>query len=76
VRRGERNISITLAQHKSSTTREDYADYYEDNRKYFTVDSFYNEFAKSWQDRDLPMAHQPDPDGIEVYRLWRKINQS
>ncbi|MCR9191204.1 MAG: nucleoside deaminase [Gammaproteobacteria bacterium] len=57
-------------------TREDYANYYEDNRKYFTVDSFYDEFAKSWQDRDLPMAHQPDPDGIEVYRLWRKINHS
>ena len=58
------------------TTREDYKAYYEDNRKYFTVDNFYNEISKSWEDRNMPMSYQSDPDGIEVYKLWNKMNIS
>lgn len=33
------------------TTRDDYKQYYEDHRKYFTLDNFYEELAKPWQER-------------------------
>ncbi len=56
------------------TTREDYSEHYIDDRKYFTLDNFYEEVAKPWQERKLPMFHQPDERGIEVYRLWKSLN--
>ncbi|HHF7345044.1 nucleoside deaminase [Legionella feeleii] len=56
------------------TTRDDYSHYYVDHRKYFTLDNFYAEFGKPWQERNLPMTYHPDPEGIEVYKLWRKLN--
>lgn len=56
------------------TTREDYGRYYVDDRKYFTLGSFYGEIAKPWQERTMPMVHQPDPEAIEVYRLWKDRN--
>jgi guanine deaminase len=57
------------------TTRDEYKNYYEDHRKYFTLDTFYGEFAKPWQERQLPMAHHPHPQGLEVYKLWQEMNQ-
>ncbi|RUR07615.1 nucleoside deaminase [Legionella sp. km772] len=57
------------------TTRDDYKKYYVDNRKYFTFENFYGEFAKPWQERNMPMVYQADPDGIEVYKLWQQINE-
>ena len=56
------------------TTREDYGRYYADDRKYFTLASFYGEIAKPWQERSMPMVHRPDPEAIEVYRLWKDRN--
>ncbi len=56
------------------TTREDYAQFYKDDRKYFTLDNFYEEFSKSWKERRMPMEYQPDPAGIEVYKRWQKLN--
>ncbi|MEU6173134.1 nucleoside deaminase [Streptantibioticus parmotrematis] len=56
------------------TAREDYAPHYVDDRKYFDFDSFYGEFAKSWQDRRLPMRYEPREDAVEVYRLWQEHN--
>ncbi|AUH72340.1 nucleoside deaminase [Legionella sainthelensi] len=58
------------------TTRDEYKKYYEDHRKYFTLDNFYGEFAKSWHERTMPMEHHSDPEGIEVYKLWQKMNPS
>lgn len=58
------------------TQRDEYAPYYQDNRKYFELATFYDEFAKSWQDRRLPMQHQPHPDALDVYRLWQEREQS
>ena len=57
------------------TTRDDYKKYYQDDRKYFTVENFYTEIAKPWQDRNMPMHHHPDDQGIDVYKLWQKINK-
>jgi tRNA(Arg) A34 adenosine deaminase TadA len=56
------------------TTREDYSKFYVDDRKYFTLSSFYGEIAKPWQERSMPMIHEPDPDAIEVYRRWKQKN--
>ncbi len=57
------------------TTRDEYKKYYEDHRKYFTLDNFYGEFAKPWQERNMPMVHHTVPESIEVYKLWQKMNK-
>jgi tRNA(Arg) A34 adenosine deaminase TadA len=56
------------------TSREDYSKYYVDDRKYFTLATFYDEIAKPWDRRSMPMVHQPHPDGISVYRRWKELN--
>lgn len=57
------------------TTRDDYAKYYVDDRKYFTLNNFYEEIGKPWEKRNMPMVYHPDQQGIEVYKLWKKLNQ-
>ncbi len=57
------------------TRREDYAPFYVDDRKYFTLDKFYAEIATPWQDRALPMIYEPRPDAIEVYQSWQVRNR-
>lgn len=56
------------------TTRDDYAPYYVDDRKYFELATFYDEFAKPWQERRLPMRYEPRDAAIDVYRGWRERN--
>jgi tRNA(Arg) A34 adenosine deaminase TadA len=56
------------------TTREDYSHFYTDDRRYFTLSNFYNEFGKTWDQRRLPMAFQPHPNGIQVYRRWKELH--
>jgi tRNA(Arg) A34 adenosine deaminase TadA len=56
------------------TTRDEYATYYVDDRKYFTLANFYEEICKPWDRRTMPMVHEPHPDAIEVYRRWRALN--
>ncbi|GAT12132.1 cytidine deaminase [Mycolicibacterium novocastrense] len=56
------------------TTRDDYARYYVDDRKYFELNTFYDEFAKNWAQRRLPMRYQPEDAAIDVYRLWMQRN--
>ena len=56
------------------TTRDEYAAHYVDDRKYFTLLNFYEEIGKPWQERSMPMEHQPDPEAIDVYKLWEEIN--
>ncbi|WP_040836099.1 nucleoside deaminase [Nocardia brevicatena] len=55
-------------------TREAYEPYYVDDRKYFQLSSFYDEFAKSWDQRGLPMRYEPHDAAIDVYRLWQDHN--
>lgn len=57
------------------TKREDYAPYYVDDRKYFELHNFYDEFSKPWDKRRMPMEHQPDPEGISVYQRWTALNK-
>lgn len=56
------------------TTREDYAEFYADDRKYFTLGTFYEEIGKPWRERAMPMVHEPDSLAIEVYRRWKELN--
>ena len=58
------------------TTREDYAPYYVDDRKYFELHNFYDEFSKPWDKRRMPMEHHANPDGIKVYERWSELNKS
>lgn len=55
-------------------TRESYEGYYLDDRKYFEVSTFYEEFAKGWDERRLPMRYEPRPAAVDVYRLWNERN--
>lgn len=56
------------------TQREEYARHYVDDRRYFELSTFYEEFAKDWTQRRLPMRHRPHPGAIEVYRSWQRMN--
>ena len=55
------------------TTRDSYEPHYADDRKYFELNNFYDEFAKPW-DRWLPMRYEPRDDAVEVYRFWQERN--
>ena len=55
-------------------TREAYEQYYLDDRKYFEVSTFYDEFAKSWDQRRLPMRYEPAEGAVEVYQSWYERN--
>ena len=57
------------------TTREEYKTFYVDDRKYFTLENFYQEIAKPWQERAMPMTHQPDNTAIEVYKRYQMIHR-
>ncbi|MCM3239515.1 nucleoside deaminase [Heyndrickxia oleronia] len=56
------------------TTREDYAPYYKDDRKYFELETFYDEYAKPIEERRLPMIQQKDDESIKVYQRWSELN--
>jgi guanine deaminase len=54
--------------------RESYEQYYLDDRKYFEIATFYDEFAKKWDQRRLPMRYEPKDAAADVYRLWNERN--
>ena len=56
------------------TTREDYAPFYRDDRKYFELDTFYAEYAKPIEQRRLPMIQQKSEGAIRVYQRWKTLN--
>jgi guanine deaminase len=56
------------------TTREEYAPYYADDRKYFTLATFYDQIGTPWDRRKMPMTHTPHEDGVAVYRRWKELN--
>jgi guanine deaminase len=56
------------------TTRDDYSRFYIDDRRYFTLASFYDEIGKPWEQRAMPMEHAPHPAGIKVYERWKERN--
>jgi len=56
------------------TTRDAYAPHYVDDRKYFELDTFYEEFAKPPEQRRLPMRYEARDEAVDVYRLWQERN--
>ncbi len=54
--------------------RASYEQYYLDDRKYFEVSTLYDEYAKNWNERRLPMRFDPRPDAVDVYRSWFERN--
>jgi tRNA(Arg) A34 adenosine deaminase TadA len=56
------------------TTRDGYAPHYVDDRKYFELDTFYEEIGTPWEQRRLPMRYEPRDAAVEVYRLWQQRN--
>jgi len=56
------------------TTREDYAPYYKDDRKYFELETFYDEYRKPIEERRLPMVQYKDEGAIKVYQRWKELN--
>lgn len=56
------------------TERDDYARFYVDHRKYFTLQNFYEQISLPWSARAMPMVHIPDPAGIAVYERWHELN--
>ncbi|MBS4200572.1 nucleoside deaminase [Bacillus sp. FJAT-49732] len=56
------------------TTREDYAPYYKDDRKYFELETFYDEYRKPIEKRRLPMIQEERVDSIKVYQRWAELN--
>jgi tRNA(Arg) A34 adenosine deaminase TadA len=59
-----------------ATTWEECSRYYTDDRKYFTLSTLYEEIAKPWDQRRLPMSHESHAGAIEVYRRWKELNGS
>ncbi|WP_406693880.1 nucleoside deaminase [Singulisphaera sp. Ch08] len=57
------------------TTRQEYSQFYIDDRKYFTLANFYDEIGKPWNERTMPMVHEPNPAAVEVYQRWKALNQ-
>ncbi|RWR03322.1 cytidine deaminase [[Pantoea] beijingensis] len=56
------------------TTREEYAPFYRDDRKYFELETFYDEYPKAIANRRLPMKHQHDNEALAVYKRWQDLN--
>ena len=56
------------------TTRDAYEPHYVDDRKYFELSTFYDEFAKDHTERRLPMRHEPREAAVDVYREWQQRN--
>ncbi len=56
------------------TTRDAYEPHYVDDRKYFELDTFYDEFAKDYTERRLPMRYEARDAAVEVYRAWQRRN--
>ncbi|MEU3708639.1 nucleoside deaminase [Streptomyces catenulae] len=56
------------------TTRDAYEPHYVDDRKYFELNTFYDEIAAPWQERRMPMTYQPREDAVDVYRRWQERN--
>ena len=57
------------------TTRDKYAVYYKDDRKYFQLSRFYEEIGKlNYKDRNMPMLQIKDDNAIKVYEKWNRLN--
>ncbi len=53
-----------------AATRGQEGEHYEDGGRYFTLDSFYGEYAKQEQERSLPMSQGEHEDPQEPFRRY------
>lgn len=53
-----------------AATREQEGEHYEDGGRYFTLDSFYGEYAKEEHERSLPMSQGEHEDPQEPFRRY------
>jgi guanine deaminase len=52
-------------------TREDYAPYLSGGHdRYIEATTFYDEYAKPWDQRRLPMRYEPHAEAIEPFKVW------
>jgi len=58
------------------TQRDQYEQYYADSTKYFEFGEFYDEYAKEWDERNLPLefGDQRNDDALDVYQRWRALH--
>ncbi|VAZ62722.1 Guanine deaminase [Mycobacterium persicum] len=60
------------------TLRDAFEPHYVDVRKYFEPATLYDEFAKHWKNRRLPMRHESRPEiraaAVEVFKFWQERN--
>lgn len=56
------------------STRDAYEPHYVDDRKYFELNNFYDEFAKPWNERRMPMRYVPRDGAVENFRIWQERN--
>ncbi|MCX4790978.1 deaminase [Streptomyces sp. NBC_01221] len=54
------------------TTRDAYKPHYVDDRKYFELDTVYDEFAKDYGQRRLPVRYDPQDSAVDVHQLCRR----
>jgi guanine deaminase len=71
---GHSTTAARIGWHSSPPAMSTPGTIHKDDRKYFELENFYDEFSKPWQERWLPMEHRPDEEGVEVYRRWRELN--
>lgn len=50
--------------------REEYEPFYRDDRKYFELDNFYEEYCKPMEQRRLPIQKHFLQEGVNVYKQW------
>jgi guanine deaminase len=56
------------------TAREEYSRHYVDDRRYFSLLTFYDEYAKDPADRALPIHRIATPAAMTVYARWDELN--
>ena len=53
-----------------AASRAQEGEHYEDGGRYMTLDTFYDEYAKSPAEQELPSTHVPTDDPTVAFRRW------
>ncbi len=57
-----------------AASRDQEGEHYEDGGRYMTLDTFYDEYAKSPTEQNLPSVHVTTDDPTAAFRLWTSRN--
>lgn len=60
------------------TTRNQYSQYYRDDRRHFKMESFYNEIGLTHEKKKMPVQQYApgSADALDVYKQWAAKNLS